>query len=389
MEGCVHKRVRKMKDGRITTRWYLIVDTGRDGTGRRRQKWHGGFRTRREAEGARAKIVNDINLGVYVAPNDLTLTDWVERTWLPSMRLQVKPTTLDSYRRNLVLHVLPRLGRLRLREITPRRLNEVYAELLESGRKNGAGTRLNPKTVRNIHATIHKVLADAVDEQLVARNAASTAKPPRPDRLGAPELRFWTPEQLRTFLDFVAEHPLRPLWTLLAMTGMRRGEALGVRWQDIDFHERRVSIRRALVSVAYELHESTPKSRRARVVDLDSGTVDELCAHRTRQQTHQGEPLRDTDLVFARDDGRPLVPDVVTQTFVRLVERSGLPRIRLHDLRHTHATMGLRAGVPIKVIAERLGHADPGFTLAEYAHVLPTMQREAAAAIEALVRNAS
>ncbi len=284
-------------------------------------------------------------------------------------------------------HVLPTLGGRSIRDIGPSQLNALYAELLASGRRNGPGG-LSAKTVRYIHTIVHKALADALNAGLVATNAAERSKPPRPRARATTELRFWTPAQLRSFLDLVAGHRLEAAWHLSAMTGMRRGEVLGLRWADVDFDAARIHVRQALVSVAYELVVSTPKNHRARVIDLDPGTVDQLRDHRTRQlgdQAEWGSDYEDNDLVFCKENGEPLHPQTYTQAFERLVTKTDLPKIRLHDLRHTHATIALRAGVPPKVISERLGHESPAFTLKQYAHVMPGMQAEAASLIAGLI----
>ncbi len=387
MQGHLRKRIHTTKDGKQTVNWYVVVDLGRDAEGKRRQKWHGAFRTRKEAEVARAKIVGHLHAGTYSEPNRLTLSEWVTGQWLPTIKSQLKASTFDSYRRNIELHVLPRIGGRRLHELTPLLLNGMYGDLLESGRLNGEGG-LSAKTVRYIHTIVHKALADALDAGLVATNVAERAKPPRPRSSAPTELRFWTPDELRTFLDQVAGHRLEAAWRLAAMTGMRRGEVIGLRWRDIDFETARIHVRQALVSVAYELVVSTPKTHQARVIDLDEATVGELRRHRCRQLVQKAEwgaDYQDSDLVFCKENGTPLHPQTFTQAFERVVARSGLPRIRLHDLRHTHATIALRAGVPVKVISERLGHETPAFTLSQYAHVIPGMQAEAAAQIASLV----
>ena len=217
---------------------------------------------------------------------------------------------------------------------------------------------------------------------------AERAKPPRP-RAGVPnEIGFWKPSELRTFLDLVKGHRLEAAWHLAAMTGMRRGEILGLRWKDVDLRAARISIRQALVSVAYEIIASTPKNHMARVVDIDSGTVDQLREHSARQRTERNSwrsNYQVNDLVFCREDGSPIHPHSLSQAFERLVKKSELPKIRLHDLRHTHATIAIQAGVPVKVISERLGHETPAFTLKQYAHVIPGMQAEAASAVSRLV----
>ena len=277
-------------------------------------------------------------------------------------------------------HVLPTLGGRNLRDLGPGQLNALYAELLSSGRRNGAGG-LSAKTVRYIHTILHKALSDACDAGLVATNVAERAKPPRPQATKQNEIRFWTPEQLRTFLGLVIGHRLEAAWQISAMTGMRRGEVLGLRWQDVDFDNARLHIRQAVVSVAYDVIVSSPKNHLARVIDLDPGTVEHLRLHRKRQEQERetwGNSYEENDLVVCKEDGTPMHPQTYSQAFERIVAKSELPRIRLHDLRHTHASIALSAGVPAKVISEGLGHENPAFTLKQYAHVIPGMQADAA-----------
>ena len=172
------------------------------------------------------------------------------------------------------------------------------------------------------------------------------------------------------------------------MTGMRRGEILGLRWQDVDLDRARLSVRQALVAVGYDVIRSTPKSHSARVIDLDAETVTRLRAHRARQDEERrqwGTDYQDQDLVVAKENGEPIHPHTFSQSFERLVAKAAVRTIRLHDLRHTHATLALKAGVPVKVISERLGHESPAFTLKQYAHVIPGMQAEAAAQVASLV----
>lgn len=387
MRGHIRKRTHTTKAGKETVNWYVVVDLGRDAVGKRRQKWHGGFRTRKDAEVARTRIVGDLHDGSYTPATKLTLREWVENKWLPTVRTQVKPSTFESYERNMRHHVLPTLGGRALRDLGSGQLNSLYAKLLVNGRRSGAGG-LSPKTVRYIHTIIHKAMADAVDAGLIAANTAERAKPPRPRASGPKELRFWTPEQLRSFLSLVEGHRLGAAWHVSAMTGMRRGEVLGLRWADVDVDNSRIRVRQALVSVAYELVFSTPKNHRARVIDLDPGTVDQLQFHRKRQLEDRDEwgiDYQDLDLVFCKENGAPLHPQTFSQAFERLIAKTDLPRIRLHDLRHTHATIAIQAGVPTKVISERLGHESPAFTLKQYAHVMPGMQADAVRSIAVLV----
>ena len=306
-------------------------------------------------------------------------------SWLPMTEPRVKPSTFFSYRRNLELHVLPTLGRKPLQQLTPPMLTSLYGQLAQSeGRAEG----LSAKTISYIHATLHKVLGDAVDSGLLGRNIAAGAKPPRPSKRATGGINAWEPDELVRFLEAVRGTRLGPIWRLAAMTGMRRGEVLGLRWQDLDLDRARLSVRQALVSVGYDVIHSTPKSHCARVIDLDAETVAQLEAHRQRQDEERAEwgaDYQDQDLVVAKENGEPIHPHTFSQSFERLIEKHHLRRIRLHDLRHTHATLALKAGVPVKVISERLGHESPAFTLKQYAHVIPGMQAEAAAQVAAMI----
>jgi integrase len=172
------------------------------------------------------------------------------------------------------------------------------------------------------------------------------------------------------------------------MTGARRGEVAGLRWVDVDLDGARMTIRQALLNGDGEVYVSSPKSYRGRTVDLDQATVDKLREHRDRQQVEKMATRRweDSGFVFTREDGSALNPATLTRAFRWIVDRSDLPRIRLHDLRHTHASIAVKAGVPIGVVSERLGHASPEFTLHRYSHVMPGMQREAADTIARAVR---
>ncbi len=203
-------------------------------------------------------------------------------------------------------------------------------------------------------------------------------------------MKSWSASELATFLKVINEHRFHVAFHLASMTGMRRGEVLGLRWQDIDFGASRLAVRQSLVSVAYEIKLSSPKSHQARTIDLDRETMQLLIVHKEAQReeaTSWGLGYQVSDLVFRSADGSPIHPDSFSQAFEVVVRNSRLPRIRLHDLRHTHASLALSAGVPVKVISERLGHESPAFTLKQYAHVIPGMQAEAASLVASIVKN--
>ncbi|MEX1133363.1 MAG: tyrosine-type recombinase/integrase [Acidimicrobiia bacterium] len=387
MQGHIHKRIHICDDGRVSTLWYVVVDLPRAADGKRRQKWHGGYRTRKAAEAVRARLVHELTTGFYVEPSAMRVDEWLVDHWLPVVETRVKRTTLHAYRTCVNHHIVPALGGVQLGQLTSQMIVGLYQQLLARGHvKTGGG--LAPASVLNVHIVIRKALADAVDAGLIARNPADKAKPPRP-QTQAGELRYWTPAELRRFLELCEGHRLEAAFHLLAMTGARRGEIAGLRWVDVDLDSARITIRQALLAVGREVYVSSPKSYRGRTVDLDRGTVEQLVAHRDRQLRDMASfygDWQDSGYVFTKKDGSPLNPRTFSQAFVWLVENSDLPRIRLHDLRHTHASIAVKAGVSIGVVSERLGHASPEFTLHRYSHVMPGMQREAADMIARAVR---
>jgi integrase len=297
---------------------------------------------------------------------------FLSREWLPAITATVRPTTHLGYRGHVERHINPVLGRRSLEAIDPRAINALYAELLASG--------LSPATVRRVHATLHRALRDAVRWGHLEINPAGRADPPRVRADGNALMRTWEPAQLKAFLRHVRRDELYPLWLTLAMTGMRRGEALGLRWVDVDVRARSLAIRQTIVAVGADVMISSPKTARGRrVVALDATTARCLGDRRRRRRASGAE------LVFGGPDGGPLNPCWVSKRFVGLVRASGLPRIRLHDLRHTHATLALRAGIHPKIVSERLGHSTVAFTLDVYSHTVAHLQKEAATRVAALV----
>jgi integrase len=371
--------------------YYAIIYEGIDpATGKERRRWHPGGPRRSDAEKLLTDLVKRANDGHTTPADKISFGEYLTEKWLPIQRAQLRPSTFDSYRRNVENHVVPALGRVPLRKLAPEDLDTFYARLLTEGKLNGDGGGLSPKTVRYIHLTINKALKDALRKGSVVRNVAEAADPPKLSSQKREEIKAWTAEELRCFLDSIRDDRLYPAFHLASHTGMRRGEVLGLRWSDVDLDNALVSVRQALISVAYEMQISDVKtSYGRRVIDLDKGTVAELRRWRKTQAEERlasGASYEDTGLLFGRSDGRWLHPDLFSQTFDRAVARSGLPEITLHDLRHTHATLLLKAGVPVKVVSERLGHSNPGFTMSVYQHVIPGMQAEAAAIFSEMLR---
>jgi integrase len=298
--------------------------------------------------------------------------------WLAGARPSLKPSTAKSYREVVEWYVRPRVGDVKLANLNALHIRNLYADLLIDGAMRREGG-LSPSTVGVVHRVLRKALNDAVLWGLLRRSPLLGVKPPRQEQ---PEMRWWTPEQARTFLAAVDGDRLHALWVLVLTTGMRRGELAGLRWCDVDLDAGMLSVRRTRVSVAYAVSESDPKTRSSRrTIAVDGRVVSVLRAHRRRQLEERlswGEAWTDTGYVFTTEDGWPIHPERISVLFARLVDAAGVPRIRLHDLRHTSATLALASGIHPKVVGERLGHSSIAVTLDLYSHVIPGLQAEAA-----------
>lgn len=378
-----------MREGRIFKRgtsWTFVVDLAPPGAPRQQRK-RGGFATKREAIAAMAELQGSVARGSYVEPSRQTVAGYLQE-WLPSARARLRPGAYDAVALHVRAYIIPGIGDVPLQGLTAARVKVLYAELAESGRHRGGGG-LSAKTVHNIHRTLSRGLSDAVHDGVLVRNPAERCH----TMPSSPEQATWDAGQVRAFLVHVAEDRLVTMWRIAATTGIRRGELVGLRWSDVDLEHGRLSISQQRAKGGGTVAAGPTKTRRSRrLVSIDPATVTALRGHRKRQAEERllfGAGYTDEGLVFCREDGVPLHPDRVTQLFRRHSAAAGLPWIKVHGLRHTHATLMLQAGVHPKVVQERLGHSSIAITLDTYSHAIPAMQEDAADRLAALVDGTS
>jgi len=313
--------------------------------------------------------------------------------WLERRTTQLHPGTIQCYRGVVERYLKPSLRNAQLTSLDRRAIEELYAALLQGGGRQGRP--LSPATIAHVHTVLNGAMKDAVLDGLLEVNPAARARRPQRDP-GATEidddLHVWTVEQAAHFLDEVDDHPQRALWHLAIGTGARRGEMLGLRWSEVDLDAALIRISRSLTRVDRVTRLLGTKTSRNRTLSIGDGVVDALARERDAQDERRRRAGRswsnEWGLVFTDGDGTPLKPVRVTDEFRRLVRVLDLPVIRLHDLRHTHASLLLDQGAPMKLVSERLGHTKIAMTMDNYAHLMPAMDGEEMAKFDASLQAA-
>lgn len=376
-EGSIVKR----KDGR----WQGAVTTGRDPkTGKpKRVIFYG--RTRQEVAEKLTKALSEVQQGMFVEPGKLTLGKWLEMWLSEYAKPRLRPTTWESYERNVRCHIKPAIGNIPLKQLQPNHLQKLYNSLLASGRADGTGG-LSPRSVRYVHAILHEALKQAVREYLIPRNPADVVVPPRQHKK---EIKPLTTEQVQHLLASIQQDRLYAAFLLEIGTGLRLGELLALRWEDVDLERGVIQIRQSIVRTKNGLLLQAPKTDRSRrSIVLPEKVVKELRRWNDRQAQEKlllGQSYQDHGLVFCQKNGQWLEPTNFSKYFGKLLEQAGLPHVRFHDLRHTHATQLLQLGIHVKVVQERLGHSTVTMTLDTYSHVLPGLQEDAAAKLNGVL----
>jgi integrase len=360
-------------------RWEITIDTGRDpSTGKRLRHFESVKGRKVDAQNRLAELLVSIEKGSYVKPKRVTVSEWLQ-DWVDSyVEIHCSQRTKASYLAEIRRHIMPSLGQIPLGQLQPQHIQNYYAHVLTKGRSDGKGG-LSVRTVEYHHRILREALDHAVKMGLIVRNVADAVDPPHP---GRKTIRTLAIADVPRFLRGAQQLPYYTLFSTALFTGMRLGELLGLRWRDVDLGLASLSVVQALYKRSHVCQMIKPKSSASqRRIALSPTLVLLLRQHRATQDTQRmllGNSLNDDDLVFANPDGGPLDPSTVTHAFARVLKNTGLPHIRFHDLRHTHATLMLMTGVHPKVVSERLGHANIGITLDTYSHVVPGLQEAAA-----------
>ena len=364
-EGTIYKR----QDGR----WVASVTL----PGGRRKSFYG---TTRQEVAQKLTLGLKARLDGMPLPSEQLKVGRYLQEWLQSTQHSVRPSTWRRYEQLLRIHAIPALGTLSLTRLEPHHIQKLYTDCLTQG--------LAPATVRQLHAVLRRALGQATKWGTVARNVAALVSPPRVKRH---EITPLTAAQARALLDAAQDARLEALYALALSTGMRLGELLGLRWQDVALDAGILKVEHTLLRLRDGLQLTEPKTARSRRrIALTPQAVDALRQHRARQaaeRLHLGAAWEDHDLVFANEIGKPIeAGNLLRRSFWPLLAKARLQRIRFHDLRHTAATLMLQQGVHPKVVSELLGHSSIGLTLDVYSHVIPDMQQHAVAVMHALLK---
>lgn len=388
-------------DAKGRNRWLVRIESSDPVTGKRRRVTVGTYSTKKLAELAEANAITERERGTLLAPDRTTVGELL-RDWLQLKKSEITSQSFQDYSHVVEKHLVPALGDVRVQRLTAARVQAQYSEWQAGG--------MGAWTLRGCHMRLSQALKHAVHFGVITSNPCEVVKPPR---VGKSKADTWNQQEAAVFLHATMSRPvlnrsgdtgarrpdgLHPLWHLLLLEGMRRGEGLGLRWRDVNFERGTAHIVQTVAPDKANkgtalIQDRTKTAAGSRTVRLTARTLAELKKHRGKQlERRLATPeWQDNDLIICTEHGTPINPRNVTRSFnaviafARLENGTPLRRIRVHDLRHTSATLLLLAGTPAKIVSERLGHASVGITLDLYSHVLPDMQADAASAMDGIL----
>ncbi|MFC1965219.1 tyrosine-type recombinase/integrase [Chloroflexota bacterium] len=358
----------------------IKISLGKDPTtGKYKSQWFTVQGSKKDAEKRLSELLHQLDTGSYMKPGKTTVADYLQKWLSDYAKPNLSPRTIEGYEHIIKHYVIPNLGNHTLVHLKPEHLQHFYSAELTAG--------LSAQTVRHHHMVIHKALDSAVEWGLIIRNAADAVRPPKAQRI---EMQTWSENEIVQFLEAAKTIPYYELFYLALFTGMRRSELLALRWQDIDFIYSQIYVSRSLhVLKGSKVVFMSPKTATGRrTIALSPSAILLLKDYREKMETESlllGKPVADSDLVFSTL-GKHLLPNTVTHAWSKLVNHIGLKAIRLHDARHTHASIMLKQGIHPKIVQERLGHSSIQITLDTYSHVAPGLQEAAANRFDDILR---
>lgn len=371
-------------------KWAIVLDVGEKdpATGKKKRKWHSFSGTKRQAQAECARLIAEIKADRYVEPSKQTVAEFFTE-WLAFIKPTVSAKTHERYTEICEKNLTPLLGDVILSKLKTDRIDAAFTKALTE-RRGASGKPYAPRTVHHMRRVLIKALSQAVTWERLSRNPATATTPPKVERTKM--LAYDAGQTAALIAAFRNTRMFIPMM-LAVMCGLRRGEIAALRWDDAEIgdNRRQLSIRQSAEQTKDGVRYKAPKSGKARTVALSATMAAELRAHRVSQAEEQlkiGLRPDGDSFVVAQVDGSPLQPRSLTHEWTRLLDKTSLPRIRFHDLRHTHATQMLSAGVHPKVASERLGHSTIGITLDLYSHVMPGMQADAAEQVDAALQAA-
>jgi integrase len=362
--------------------WAIILDAADPQTGKRKRRWHSFQGTKRQAQIECSRLITAMKGGTYLEPNKVTVAAFLS-TWLDHIKSQVSPKSHERYAGLVNQNIIPALGAVLLTKLKPAHVSAAYSEALTSGRRDDKAGGLSPRTVGHMHRVLKQALGQAVRWELLTRNPADAVDPPKVERS---EMKVWDIPTTATVLELVRPWRVHVPVVLAALCALRRGEVAALRWRHVDLDRAQLAVVESAEQTRAGIRYKTPKNGKSRTLALPLIVIAELRAWRLRQSEELlrlGIRLTDDTFVCAREDGSPIQPNSIGHAWDRFIASTDLPRIRFHDLRHGHATALLANGVHPKVASERLGHSRVALTLDTYSHVIPGMQEDAVARIDA------
>ncbi|MBN1189572.1 MAG: site-specific integrase [Dehalococcoidales bacterium] len=365
---------------RYKNSYTIVLNMGKDPTtGKPVQQWISVKGDKKEAEQRLTELLRQLDTGTFVKPGKTTVAEYL-KSWIEGYEANVAPRTFERYQGIIMKHVIPTLGRLTVTRLRPEHIQNLYAVKSREG--------LAPRSINQMHSVIHKAMETAIKRGLLYRNPADGVDPPRIPRL---DMQVWDEDDINRFLEVAQDSPYYEFYFLAIYTGMRRSELLALRWSDIDFLYCQLYVSRGMHRLKNGRYIFTePKTERSRrTIALSPSVILVLKDYREKRERKYREldlSFDDSELIFQRSDGSPIRPNTVTRAWNDVIKKAGVKPVRLHDARHSHATIMLKAGVHPKIVQERLGHSSISMTLDIYSTVLPGLQEAAAEKFDNIIR---